>query len=118
MTQNGNTKSLDLGAMIHAVAGLIALVAGGLMYQSTVMLYVFAGLMVLSALSSVVISWQHHAWVTGHWLAMIPIIGVIIGFSVDVRGFTLAYITLWIAFIHFVYRGIQHSRNATTNTPE
>ena len=64
-TQGGESK-LDIGALIHSVAGIAALVAGGLMYRYEWALTVFSGLMILSAVSSVVISWRHDAWVPGH----------------------------------------------------
>ena len=108
-------SKLDIGALIHSVAGLAAIVAGGLMYRYDWALTVFSGLMILSAVSSVVISWRHDAWVPGHWLAMLPIVGIAIGYFVAPWGFTLAYVCLWIAFIHFIVRGVQKMR-AEANT--
>ena len=46
------------------------------------------------------------AWVPGHWLAMLPVIGIGVGYLYAQWGFTFAYICLWIAFTHFVIRGI------------
>jgi len=64
----------------HSGAGLIALVAGGLMGVSNVARGIFCVLMVVSAVSAVLISWRHDAWVAGHWLAMLPVIGIGVGF--------------------------------------
>ena len=66
--------------------------------------------MIVSAVSAVYFSWKHSAWVTGHWLAMVPVTGVLLGYFGWQWGFTLAYATLWIAFIHFVIRGVQSLR--------
>jgi uncharacterized membrane protein HdeD (DUF308 family) len=113
MSEQGNAagdSTLDIGALIHASAGIISLLAGGLMYYYAWALPVFAGLMILSAVSAVIISWRQDAWVPGHWLAMLPIIGIGIGYLVADWGFTFAYVCLWIAFIHFVVRGVQLAR--------
>ena len=103
-------QGVDIGALIHSGAGIIALVMGGLMYSYDWALPIFAGLMILSAVSAVAISWHSDAWVPGHWLAMLPVIGIVIGYFFANWGFTLAYICLWIAFIHFVIRGVQKMR--------
>lgn len=103
-------QTLDMGAIIHSSAGIIALLLGGLMYFYDWALPLFAGLMILSAVSAIAISWRHDAWVPGHWLAMLPIIGILIGYFVADWGYTVAYICLWIAFTHFVIRGIQTLR--------
>ena len=42
--------------------------------------------------------------------------GVILGYVGWQWGFTLAYVTLWIAFIHFVIRGVQSLR--ADDTPD
>ena len=103
-------SKLDIGALIHSSAGSVALVLGGLMYARDWALHLFAGLMLVSAVSAMLISWRQDAWVTGHWLAMLPVIGVGIGYLFADWGFTLAYICLWIAFTHFVVRGVQQMR--------
>ena len=105
-------SKLDAGAVIHSGAGIISLVAGGLMYFQDWALPVFAGLMILSAASAVAISWRSDAWVPGHWLAMLPVAGIAIGYFIADWGYTLAYICLWIAFIHFVVRGMQKMRQS------
>jgi len=103
-------KTMDVVAAVHAGAGLLALVMGGMMYMYTWAQPVFSGLMLLSAVSAIAISWRLDAWVPGHWLAMLPVIGVGIGYFIADWGFTLAYICLWIAFAHFVIRGIQSQK--------
>ena len=121
MAVTNSTKAaeskLDLGALIHSFAGVTALVLGGMMYTHDWALPLFAGLMILSAVSAVWISWRQDAWVPGHWLAMLPIIGIGLGYFIAPWGYTLAYICLWIAFVHFVIRGVQKvkSRRQGTN---
>ena len=100
-------KKLDIGALIHSAAGILALVMGGLMYFHAWALPVFAGLMLLSAVSAILISWRMDAWVPGHWLAMLPVVGIAVGYLYADWGFTVAYVCLWVAFIHFVVRGMQ-----------
>lgn len=99
-------KKVDVGALIHASAGILAIVLGGLMYFYTWAQPLFSGLMLVSAVSAIVISWRMDAWVPGHWLAMLPVIGIGIGYVYASWGFTLAYVCLWIAFMHFIIRGI------------
>lgn len=108
-TQSGGSD-LDIGALIHSSAGIVALVLGGLMYAYSWALPLFASLMILSAVSAIWISWSQDAWVPGHWLAMLPIIGIGLGYFVAPWGYTLAYICLWIAFLHFIIRGVQKLR--------
>ena len=99
-------KEVDVGALIHASAGILALMLGGLMYFYAWAQPVFSGLMLLSAVSAIIISWRMNAWVPGHWLAMLPVIGVGVGYLYSPWGLTYAYISLWIAFTHFIVRGI------------
>ena len=109
----GNAQpTLDAGAVIHSSAGIISLVVGGLMYFYAWALPVFAGLMILSAVSAIAISWRSDAWVPGHWLAMLPVAGILVGYFLADWGYTLAYICLWIAFVHFVVRGMQKMRES------
>ena len=120
MTDSENAEAhgeaMDAGALIHSAAGIISLVMGGLMYVYDWALPIFAGLMILSAVSAVAISWRSNAWVPGHWLAMLPIIGILIGYFVAPWGFTFAYVCLWIAFVHFVIRGVQKVREGKAGT--
>lgn len=115
MSEPGSNPSgestLDIGALIHTTAGITALVLGALMYFYDWALPLFSGLMLLSAVSAILISWRQDAWVPGHWLAMLPIIGIGIGYFVAWWGYTLAYTLLWIAFVHFIIRGIQQMRS-------
>ena len=99
--------SIDWGALAHAIAGVSAVVLGGLMYIKPWAQDLFALLMIVAAVSAVYFSWRHAAWVTGHWLAVVPVTGVVVGYFGWQWGFTLAYVTLWLAFIHFVIRGLQ-----------
>jgi hypothetical protein len=103
-------QTLDIGAIIHSSAGIICLLMGALMYFYAWALPVFSGLMILSAVSAIAISWRSDAWVPGHWLAMLPVAGIAIGYFLADWGYTLAYICLWIAFVHFVIRGVQAMR--------
>lgn len=108
-------QTLDMGAIIHSSAGIISLVMGGLMYVYDWALPFFAGLMILSAVSAIAISWRSKAWVAGHWLAMLPVAGIAIGYFYANWGYTLAYACLWVAFVHFVIRGAQAMRESKTN---
>ena len=109
-SSTGDEQGLDMGVLIHASAGIISLVMGALMYFYDWALPIFSGLMILSAVSAIAISWRSDSWVPGHWLAMLPIIGILIGYFLAGWGYTLAYVCLWIAFAHFVIRGIQMAR--------
>ena len=100
-------SGIDVGPLAHAIAGIAAVVLGGLMYTRPWAQDLFAILMLVAAVSAGYFSWKHSAWVTGHWLAMVPVTGVVLGYLGWQWGFTLAYVTLWIAFIHFVIRGLQ-----------
>ena len=102
--------ALDIGAIVHSSAGVIALLLGALMYVYSWALPLFSGLMILSAVSAIWISWRQDAWVPGHWLAMLPIIGIGLGYFVAPWGYTVAYVCLWLAFTHFIIRGIQMAR--------
>ena len=46
---------------------------------------------------------------------MLPIIGIAIGYFLADWGYTLAYVCLWIAFVHFVIRGMQKMREGQTS---
>ena len=111
-------SGINFGALAHAIAGISALVLGGLMYTRPWAQDVFSILMIVAAVSAVYFSWKHSAWVTGHWLAMVPVTGVTLGYVGWQWGFTLAYVTLWIAFIHFVIRGVQSLRAGDTPDDE
>ena len=117
-TESAPQSSIDFGALAHAIAGISSVVLGGLMYTRPWAQDVFSILMIVAAVSAVYFSWKHSAWVTGHWLAMVPVTGVIVGYVWWQRGFTLAYVTLWIAFIHFVIRGAQSLRAVDTPDDE
>lgn len=108
-TDNG-PESIDFGALAHALAGILALVLGGLMYTKPWAQDAFSLLMAVSAASAIYFSWKHSAWVMGHWLAMVPVTGVILGYLGWQWGYTLAYAALSIAFAHFVIRGIRAMR--------
>ena len=110
-TEPASQNGIDLGALAHAIAGVSAVVLGGVMYTRPWAKDLFALLMIVAAVSAVYFSWRHAAWVTGHWLAMVPVTGVILGYLGWAWGFTLAYVTLWIAFIHFVIRGAKSLRS-------
>ena len=100
---------IDFRALAHATAGISAVVLGGMMYTRPWAQDV-SFLMIAAAVSAVYFTWKHSAWVTGHWLAMVPVTGVIVGYMGWQWGYTLAYVTLWIAFIHSVVGGDQSLR--------
>ncbi len=70
----------------------------------------FSAMMLLTFVSAVVISITTQSWVTGHYLAMLPVIGVALGYGGVAWGFSLAYGLIWTAFIHFLWRGYQLSK--------
>ena len=117
-TDSARQSRIDFGALAHAIAGISAVVLGGLMYTRAWAQEVFSILIIVAAVIAVYFSWKHSAWVTGHWLAMVPVTGVIVGYVWWQRGFTLAYVTLWIAFIHFVIWGVQSLRAGDTPDDE
>ena len=117
-TDSARQSGIDFGALAHAIAGISAVVLGGLMYTRAWAQEVFSILIIVAAVIAVYFSWKHSAWVTGHWLAMVPVTGVILGYVGWQWGFTLAYVTLWIAFIHFVIRGVQSLRAGDTPDDE
>ena len=66
--------------------------------------------MIAAAVSAVYFSWKHSAWVMGHWLARVPVTGIILGFMEWLWGYNLAYVTFWIVFIYSVIGGVQSLR--------
>ena len=117
-TYSAPQSGIDFGALAHAIAGISAVVLGGLMYTRPWAQDVFSILMIVAAVSAVYFSLKHSAWVAGHWLAMVPLTGVVLGYLGWQWGYTLAYVTLWIAFIHFVIRGAQSLRAGDTPDDE
>ncbi len=100
---------LDLGALIHSSAGVLCLALGGLMYLDglTWAVHAFAAMMLLTFVSALLISISTDSWVTGHYLAMTPVVGVVFGYAGFDWGFTAAYLLIWTAFLHFLWRGYQ-----------
>ena len=103
-------SGIDWGAVTHAIAGLSAVIVGALMYVKPWAQDVFSVLMVVAAIAAIYFSWKHSAWVTGHGFAMLPVIGVVLVYLGWQWGFSLAYVTLWLAFVHFIIRGLQSLR--------
>ena len=101
---------VDSGTLAHWLAGISAVVLSGLMYTRPREQDLFSILVIAAAVSAMYFTWKHSAWVTVHWLAMVPVTGVILGFMGWLWGYTLAYVTLWIAFIHSVVGGDQSLR--------
>jgi len=93
--------------IIHSSAGILSLILGGLMIWSSVTwaVHAFSALMILAFVSAIIISWQTNSWVRGHYLAMLPVIGVGLGYLGVNGGFELAFILLCVAFGHLIYRG-------------
>jgi len=93
--------------IIHSSAGVLALVLGGLMLAEWPpwATHAFSLLMVISFVSAVVISWWTTSWVRGHFLAMTPVFGIVLGYAGYPIGFALPNGLLSLAFPHFIYRG-------------
>ena len=75
-TDRAPQGGIDFGALAHAIAGISAVVLGGLMYTRPWARDVFSILMIAAAVSAVSFSWKHSAWATDHWVAMVPVTGV------------------------------------------
>jgi hypothetical protein len=84
-------SAIDWGAVIHAVAGLAAVILGALMYFKPWARDLFSILMIVAAIAAIYFSWKHSAWVPGHWFAMLPVVGVMLGYLGWQWGFSLAY---------------------------
>ena len=80
ITDPGTQGGIDFGALAHAIAGISAVMLGGLMCTRPWAQDIFSILMIVAAVSAVYFAWKHSAWVTGHWLAMVPVTGVILDF--------------------------------------
>jgi len=93
--------------IIHSTAGILSLILGGLMVLDLVPWArdAFSIMMVIVFVSAVVISWWTTSWVRGHFLAMTPILGIVLGYIGFPLGFDLAFGLLCLAFAHFVCRG-------------
>ena len=100
---------IDWGALAHALAGISAVILGGLMYTRPKAGCVRAtddrrcgqcGVFFLEACR------LGDGPLVGHG----AVTGVAAGYLGWQWGFTLAYVTLWLAFIHFVIRGLQSLR--------
>ena len=113
MTQAGSPKkSIPWDVIIHSSAGVLCLLLGALMFADKFSwaLHAFSGMMFLSFASALLISIKTNSWVTGHYLAMLPAIGVALGYGGFDWGFTLSYALIWVAFVHFIWRGYQLTR--------
>ena len=102
-------KTIPWDVIIHSAAGILCLILGALMFadQFGWALHAFSGMMILSFASALVISIKTQSWVTGHYLAMLPVIGIAVGYAGFDWGFGLSYALIWLAFIHFIWRGYQ-----------
>ena len=99
--------------VIHSCAGVFCLVLRALMFVDG---YDwardgFSAMMLLTFVSALVISVVTKSWVTGHYLAMLPVVGVALGYAGWSLGFNLAYLLIWAAFLHFLWRGYQLSKS-------
>ena len=65
-TDPASQGGIDVGALAHALAGISAVVLGGLMFSRPRAQDVFSILMIVAAVSAVYFSWKHSAWVTGN----------------------------------------------------
>jgi len=111
-TKNAPIKTIPWDVVIHAVAGVVCLVLGALMFVEGYLwaTHAFSAMMLLSFVSALVISILTKSWVTGHYLAMLPVIGVVIGYAGVTWGHSVAYALIWAAFLHFLWRGYQQSQ--------
>ncbi|HEY5678539.1 MAG TPA: hypothetical protein VIS55_00570 [Pseudomonadales bacterium] len=107
--QQHQAGKLDVGALIHSSGGVLCLVLGGLMYLDGFAwaVHAFSAMMLLTFVSALIISINTDSWVAGHYLAMSPVVGVVLGYADFDWGFTVAYLLIWAAFLHFLWRGYQ-----------
>ena len=64
--------SIDWGALAHAMALIIAVILGALMFTRPWVQDVLMLLMIVAAVSAVYFSWRLAVWPAGLWLAMVP----------------------------------------------
>ncbi len=111
-------KSPTIGwdVIIHSSAGVLCLFLGAFMFFDGFAWAVhgFSAMMLLSFVSALLISLLTHSWVQGHFLAMFPVIGVAFGYGGYEWGFILAYLLIWVAFLHFSWRGYQQAAASKT----
>lgn len=109
---DSSKKSIPWDVVIHSSAGVLCLLLGALMFANGFdwALHAFSGMMILSFASALLISIKTHSWVTGHYLAMLPVIGIGLGYAGFGWGFALSYLLIWVAFLHFIWRGYQLTR--------
>lgn len=112
------TAAIGWDVIIHSCAGVLCLVLGALMFSDRFAwaIHGFSAMMLLSFASALMISLLTHSWVQGHFLAMFPVIGIALGYGGYEWGFTLAYGLIWIAFIHFLWRGYQQRAASETES--
>ena len=98
-------------AIIHSSAGVLSLIFGALMFFDgfSWSVHAFSAMMLLSFVSALIISFLTSSWVQGHFLAMLPVVGIALGYSGYHWGFALAYVLIWAAFLHFLWRGYESS---------
>jgi hypothetical protein len=110
------TPTIGWDVIVHSCAGVLCLVLGAFMFFDgfSWAVHGFSAMMSLSFGSALLISVLTHSWVRGHFLAMFPVIGVALGYWGYEWGFSLAYVLIWIAFLHFVWRGYQQGAASTT----
>ena len=114
---NGLTKSqirentIAWDAIIHSSAGVLSLIFGAPMFFDgfSWSVHAFSAMMLLSFVSALIISFLTSSWVQDHFLAMLPVGGVALGYSGYEWGFALAYVLIWAAFLHFLWRGYESS---------
>ena len=105
---NQSQNALPWDVIIHSTVGVACLVIGAFMVITGAAwsTHIFSALMLLSFVSALIISATTNSWVRGHFLAMTPVTGIAIGYLGFEWGFVLAYALIWVAFLHFVGRGL------------
>lgn len=114
MAEAGTKEGIRWDVVIHSSAGVLSLVLGALMFLDGFpwSVHAFSAMMILAFVSAIIISIVTDSWVPGHFIAMSPVIGVGLGYMGYDWGFTLAYVLIWFAFIHFLWRGYQLQQQA------
>jgi hypothetical protein len=102
-------------AVIHSSAGVLSLIFGTLMFFDGFpwSVHAFSAMMLLSFVSALIISFLTSSWVQGHFLAMLPVVGIALGYRGYEWGFALAYILIWAAFLHFLWRAYESAARSS-----
>lgn len=107
-------KNIGWDVIVHSAAGILSLMLGVFMILDLFPWArdAFSIMMVITFVSAIIISCWTASWVRGHFLAMAPILGIMLGYAGVSLGFDIAFGLLCLALGHFVYRGLVSASSA------